>query len=65
MMATTISTMRCFAMPMCHPSRIALLTGRYPFRYGLQTAVIPQGHVLLGGPTLKSDIPAPEPGPAQ
>jgi len=30
-----------YVQPMCTPTRAAILTGRYPFRYGLQTMVIP------------------------
>jgi len=30
------------AQPMCKPTRAALMTGCYPFRHGMQTAVIPQ-----------------------
>jgi len=39
-----------YALPMCTPTRAALMTGRYPLRYGLQTGVIPTG-ATYGLPT--------------
>jgi arylsulfatase A-like enzyme len=33
-----------YAQPMCTPTRASLMTGRYPLRYGLQTAVILSAH---------------------
>ena len=38
---TGVKLSRFYAQPMCTPTRAALMTGRYPFRYGLQTIVIP------------------------
>jgi len=40
-----------YAQPMCTPTRAALMTGRYPFRYGLQTLVVPSGFTTYGLPT--------------
>ncbi len=39
-----------YVQPMCTPTRAALMTGRYPLRYGLQTGVIP-GAGTYGLPT--------------
>ena len=39
-----------YAQPMCTPTRASIMTGRYPLRYGLQTAVILGTHTY-GLPT--------------
>ncbi|MBX3358724.1 MAG: arylsulfatase [Phycisphaeraceae bacterium] len=48
--ATGATLGRFYAQPMCTPTRACLMTGRYPFRYGLQTAVILGTHTY-GLPT--------------
>jgi arylsulfatase A-like enzyme len=43
-------------MPVCTPARAALMTGRYPMRYGLQTLVIFPNHTY-GLPTNERTLP--------
>ena len=39
--ATGAKFTQFYTQPMCTPTRACLMTGRYPWRYGLQTMVIP------------------------
>jgi arylsulfatase A-like enzyme len=45
-----------YAQPMCTPTRAAMMTGRFPFRYGLQTIVIP-GPATYGLDTTEHLLP--------
>ncbi len=38
----------CYSAPLCSPSRVKLLTGRYGFRTGQQWGYIPPGEVTFG-----------------
>lgn len=46
-----------YTQPLCTPTRAALMTGRYPMRYGLQMGVIPSG-ASYGLDTAEQTLPA-------
>ena len=54
--ASGAQLMDFYVQPMCTPTRAALMTGRYPLRYGLQTGVIP-GAGLYGIPLDEQLLP--------
>ncbi len=54
--ATGVRCESFYGMPVCTPSRAALMTGRYPIRHGLQTLVIFPSHGY-GLPTDERTLP--------
>jgi arylsulfatase A-like enzyme len=54
--ATGTQFSQFYVQPFCTPTRACLMTGRYPFRYGLQTLVIPSAG-LYGLPTDEVTLP--------
>ena len=55
--ATGVRCESFYGMPVCTPSRAALMTGRYPIRHGLQTLVIFPSHGY-GLPTDERTLPS-------
>ncbi len=45
--ATGMRFTHAYSMPVCHPTRICLMTGRYPFRFGSAWGTFPEGAVTF------------------